>query len=61
MVKAGSSEEYAKGIEYFYNLEKEAFDNYRKNALETARLFDTEIINSNWEQVIRNCLKEHCM
>ena len=53
VVKAGSSEEYAKGIEYFYNLNKDEMDGYRSRAKETAKLFDTEIINGEWEKVIR--------
>ena len=54
VVKAGSSEEYAKGIEYFYNLDYEKMQKYKANANATARLFDTEIINEDWEKVIRN-------
>jgi glycosyltransferase involved in cell wall biosynthesis len=57
IVKAGSSEEYAKGVEYFYNLRSEEMEKYKNNAKETAKLFDTEIINNKWEKVIRSHLK----
>lgn len=56
VVKAGSSEEYAKGIEYFYNLEQEKMNEYKTNAKTTARLFDTEIINASWEKIIKSSL-----
>lgn len=58
VVKAGSSEEYAKGIEFFYNLDKKEMEEYRSRAKETAKLFDTEIINSDWEKVIRAQLEK---
>ena len=56
VVKAGSSKDYARGVEYFYNLGNDEMYHYKKNAVETAALFDTDIINSNWEKVIRDCL-----
>ena len=56
VVKAGSSEEYAKGVEFFFNLGAEEREEYKANAIETAKLFDTDIINSNWEKVIRNSI-----
>ena len=58
VVKAGSSEEYAKGIEYFYNLSNEERELYRSKAKETAKLFDTERINSDWEKIIRELLEK---
>lgn len=57
IVRAGSSEEYAKGIEFFYNLSKEEMSEYKENARETAKLFDTDIINSEWEKVIRKHIR----
>ena len=57
IVKAGSSEEYAKGVEFFYNLSSKEMARYKENAKETAKLFDTDIINSHWEEVIRSHLK----
>lgn len=56
VVKAGSSEEYAKGVEYFLNLSKDEMDKYKANALETAHIFDTDQINGKWEKVIRDLL-----
>lgn len=58
IVKAGSSEEYAKGIEFFANLSKEEMDNYRVNATETAKLFDTDKLNGQWEKIIARCLEQ---
>ena len=58
IVKAGSSEDYAKGIEYFYNLPAEDMLCYKENARQTAKLFDTELINGQWEAVIRGCLNK---
>lgn len=57
VVKAGSSEEYAKGVEYFANLSKEEMRAYKDRALETAKLFDTEEINGAWERLIRKNLE----
>lgn len=53
VVKAGSSEAYAKGFEYFVNLSEEEMKQYQANAAQTARLFDTDEINATWERVIR--------
>ena len=57
VVKAGSPEEYARGIEYFLNLSEEARNSHRENALRTAKMFDTEEINGAWEKVIASRLK----
>ena len=56
VVKAGSSEEYAKGVEYFANLGVEETQAYKKNALETAKLFDTEEINRQRMEIIEGCI-----
>ena len=56
VVKAGSSEEYAKGVEFFANLGVEETQAYKKKALETARLFDTEEINRQWMEIIEGCI-----
>ncbi len=53
VVKAGSIDEYAEGIKYFYSLNDEQMEVYRKNAVETVKLFDTEKLNSEWEEIIR--------
>ena len=57
VVKAGSSEEYAKGIEYFINMNDTEMTKYRENAQKTALLFDTEQINGAWLNVIRKRIK----
>lgn len=58
VVKAGSLEEYAIGVEYFANLSEDEMQQYKDRALETARLFDTEEINGAWERLIHKNLKE---
>ena len=58
VVKAGSLEEYARGVEYFANLSEDEMQQYKDRALETARLFDTEEINGAWERLIHKNLKE---
>ncbi len=57
VVKEGSSKEYAKGVEYFLNLSLEEMNEYKKHALETAQIFDTERINGLWEKVIRRSIE----
>ena len=57
VVKPNSPEDYADGIEYFYNLSKEELEVYRTNAKNTAQLFDTEEMNAKWEGVIRRLLQ----
>lgn len=57
VVKAGSSEEYAKGVEYFAHLDQKEMQGYKDNAIQTAKLFDTDVINGAWEEVIRNALE----
>ena len=56
IVKAGSSEDYAKGIEYFYHLPPDEMSRYQENARQTAQLFDTELMNGQWEAIIRRCI-----
>lgn len=58
VVKAGSSIDYAKGIEYFYTLSEKDMEEYRNNARRTAKLFDTELINTEWEKIIRSKLQK---
>lgn len=56
VVKAGSAEEYAKGIAYFMGLSSKEIEQYRENAKMTAKLFDTEEMNGAWEKVIRDAM-----
>ena len=56
VVKAGSSDEYAKGIEYFVNMNETELSQYKENALKTAKLFDTDQINGAWMNVIRESI-----
>lgn len=59
VVKAGAPEEYANGIEYFVNLDENMIVKYRNQARMTARLFDTDVINGEWEKVIRSRLEKN--
>ena len=59
VVKAGSSKEYAKGIEYFLNLNADETEQYKAHALETARLFDTDEINRKWQEIMARCLERN--
>ncbi len=56
VVKAGSSEEYAKGVESFVNLSDDEIQEYKENAKRTAEIFDTDKINASWESVIHNAM-----
>lgn len=58
VVSAGSIEAYAAGIEYFLNMSGSERYLYKKNALETVKLFDTEYLNGKWETIIRNALNK---
>ena len=58
VVKAGSSEEYAKGVESFVNLSDDEIQKYKENAKRTAEIFDTDKINASWESVIRNAMSK---
>lgn len=57
VVKAGSSEEYAKGVEYFYLLSEDERNQYKENAKKTAKLFDTDLINQHWQEIISRRLQ----
>ena len=57
VVKAGSSEEYAKGVEFFATMDSEEMRRYKNNALQTAKLFDTDEINRKWQEIITNCIE----
>ncbi len=56
VVEAESIEQYVEAVKYFYNLSDAEREQYRKHALETVKLFDTEILNGRWEQVIASTL-----
>ena len=57
IVQSGSVEEYARGVEYFLNISDEEIEIYKKNAIRTARIFDTETINTSWGRVISDNLR----
>ncbi len=59
IVKAGSSEEYAKGVEFFYSMNEDERDEYKKHAVDTAKLFDTEEMNRQWERIIASCIERN--
>lgn len=58
VVKAGDTEAYAKGVEYFFHLSEEEKAQYRQKALETAKLFDTDVMNETWMQVVASHIGE---
>ncbi len=53
VVEAASIDQYADAVRYFYELDADAMEEYRKNARETVKLFDTETLNARWEEIIR--------
>lgn len=57
IVESSSIEQYAEGVEYFYNLSNDKMQQYKDNALDTVKLFDTEKLNEEWENIISNLLK----
>ena len=57
VVKAGSSKEYAKGVEYFVNLNEAEMNEYKEKAIETAKKFDTDEMNHQWEMIIAKCIE----
>lgn len=59
VVKAGSSKEYAAGIEYFINLSSEEMEKYKTHAIETAKLFDTDEINRQWQEIMTRCIDQN--
>lgn len=59
IVKPNSPEEYAECIKYFYKLDKETFIQYQENAKNTAKLFDTKVLNFSWERLIQRCIMKN--
>ncbi|MCR0206921.1 glycosyltransferase family 4 protein [[Clostridium] innocuum] len=57
VVKPASITDYVEGIKYFYKLSEDEMNLYKKNALNTVKLYDTEYLNSEWEKLISNCLQ----
>jgi len=51
-VKGGSAEALAEGILKFYNMPKQEYDTYCKNALRAAQDFDFKILTDKLEEVI---------
>ena len=61
VVKAGSSADYAKGVEFFMNMNEEEMSRYKERALETAKLFDTDEINRQWQEIMAKYIeKKNC-
>ncbi len=58
VVEAASIEQYAEAIRYFYELSPEEREQYRCNAVETVKLFDTETLNGCWEKIIAAEIRE---
>ena len=59
VVKAGSPEAYARSVEYFVNLDEGKMQRYKSNAIETAKLFDTDEINRQWQEIMAVCIKQN--
>lgn len=51
-VKGGSAEALAEGILKFYNMPKQEYDTYCKNALRAAQDFDFKVLTNKLEEVI---------
>lgn len=56
VVEAASIDQYVKGVEYFFNLSSEEYEAYCRRAKETAKLFDTDLLNSEWEKILRDAI-----
>lgn len=54
-VKGGSAEALAEGILKFYNMPKEEYETYCKNALKAAQDFDFKVLTDKLEEVIQEC------
>ena len=57
VVKQSDLDGYAAAIAKFVDMTKSEYNRYRERAIETARLFDTEKLNSEWEEIIRNTIR----
>lgn len=57
-VKGGNTEALADGILKFYNMPKDEYDIYRKNALKVAQYYDFKRLTNKLEQVISNTMNK---
>ena len=58
VVPSGNPQKYAEGIKQFYHMTEAERKHYSENAINTVRLFDTEVLNAEWEKIISNLLKK---
>ena len=57
VVPSGNPQKYAEGIKQFYHMSEAERKQYSENAINTVHLFDTEVLNAEWEKIISNLLK----
>lgn len=56
VLKDKSVQAYANAVEQFYHMSREQAGEYRENALAAAKIFDTEQLNSQFENIISNVI-----
>lgn len=59
VVEAGSVQAYVKGIKLFIDMSNEEFKQYKMNARETVKLFDTHNLNQKWETIIQRLIEKN--
>lgn len=58
VVSSGNPQKYAEGIKQFYQMDEADRQQYSENAIRTVQLFDTEVLNAEWKEIICKLLKE---
>ena len=58
IVPSGNPQKYAEGIKQYYRMNEEERQQYSENAISTVQMFDTEVLNAEWERIIRVLLKD---
>lgn len=58
VVPSGNPQKYAEGIKQFYHMNEAERKQYSENAIRTVHLFDTEVLNAGWEEIISNLIKD---
>ena len=57
VVPSGNPLKYAEGIKRFYHMSEVDRKQYSENAVKTVHLFDTEVLNAEWKEIISNLIK----
>ena len=52
VVRQNDLDGYADAIARFVDMDEKEYNEYKKRAVETAKTFDTELLNAEWERVI---------